>query len=199
LTPGPGPCGLIAVTFDGHGNASAISSIPDYAEPTALNVNGVLVGRECIGSPSKSAGFSDPPFTRINGPEDTCPSSELDTTDISDSGDIVGGYVQSPTCFDRGFLLRYGTYTAIPGPVGHTSASMSARALNNADCVVGAWDGLHTLLYVDGTSYDLQSLLTGTGCQNWTLQVVTDINANDVSVGYGLLGGVEHGFMLMPQ
>jgi hypothetical protein len=57
----------------------------------------------------------------------------------------------------------------------------------------------HAIAYINGTVYDLNSLLTGTGCTLWTLQNATDVNDTGIIVGTGLLGGTEHGFMLVPQ
>jgi hypothetical protein len=173
----------------------------------AVNDAGVVVGGDCVDGenllPWESTGS-------VTFPRNACYQGNqhfsLNATDINNAGDVIGDYsaVQASTdpftCIFHGFLVKGDHTIDIPGPGGKTTDDTAVNALNSGDWVVGI-DGTmqHAIIYVNGSVYDLNSLLVGAGCSLWTLQSADDINDSGVIVGRGLLGGTEHGFMLIPQ
>lgn len=203
---GPGcdgnPLYSFGVKFDGHGGATVLNG---NGGVNALNNAGVTVGDLCVDGlnilPWASTSVAFPPNACIQGIH-----FDLSATDVNDAGDVIGEYAAGqasqnpPSCTFHGFLVKNNHSNDIPGPGGKTTDDTNANGLNSNDWVVGADSTLgHAILYINGTVYDLNSLLVGAGCALWTLQSATDINNSDVIVGTGLLGGTEHGFMLVPQ
>lgn len=200
----PPACAGSTVIFDGHGGAQPIT-LPNGvgSTPAAVNDSGTIVGAQCVSPPADFAPFSYPVAAAF--PTDACqlaPHPQSSASDVNDAGDITGDYTlltSGSTCTAHGFLIKNGAVIDIPGVNGNASAGTGAAAVNASDWVVGSVTPQHAMLFVDGTTYDLNSLVTGQNCALWTLQAATDINDSKVIVGVGLLGNAEHGFMLIPQ
>lgn len=194
------PCDGPAVTFDGHGGVQQMQLVnapSEDATPLAINDSGVVAGRVCTPSASNAAWlpFSNPPYQTLWPPtavagDCTFGRPSQSANDINTHGDVVGEYCDL-SLGAGSFLLKNGAYTTV--------ANTQFSAMNDADWVVGNVFQGSAILYVNGKTYDLKSLLTGTGCDAWTLLTATDINASNVIVGTGLVNGTEHGFMLLPQ
>jgi probable HAF family extracellular repeat protein len=196
-----------AVTFDGHGGAQALSALGS-AIPYAVNDAGNIVGAACTsGTANRTTPFHYPPFAlmTVNTSEaNQCLSPFVSNraSDVNTFGHVIGTYNLYTSCVYHGFLYINGVYTDIPGSGSNGgNVSTSVSGLNDSDWVVGDTAGSSqvALLYVSGTSYDLNTLLTGAGCSLWTLRDAADVNNSGVIVGTGQLNGQDHGFMLVPQ
>jgi hypothetical protein len=72
------------------------------------------------------------------------------------------------------------------------------RGMNEAGVAVGTIDANgdpHAALFLGGVAYDLNDLNL-TGAAGWELTRATDINNKGQIVGNGILGGVQHAFLL---
>lgn len=125
--------------------------------------------------------------------------------DINDSGQVVGysDTVNTGLVRDRRphAFLYYSDVLHDLGTLGGMESY--AKGINDKGDVVG-WSyylpgynyAAHAFIYSDGSMYDLNSLINaGTG---WELQVANDINNEGQIVGYGLLHGRNHGYLLTP-
>jgi hypothetical protein len=75
------------------------------------------------------------------------------------------------------------------------------RGLNEAGVAVGTIDANgdpHAALFLGGVAYDLNDLNL-TGAAGWELTGATDINDRGQIVGNGIVGGVQHAFLLNPS
>jgi uncharacterized membrane protein len=174
-------------------------------DPTAINDAGMVVGATCTGPPDRETPFSNPSVTLPSS--QCCGAQTFDNTatDVNQQGDVASqanDYNGTP----HGWLTVHATtLTEIPGLTNDNNdenAYSFANALNDNDWVVGSATGNNTsgaMLYVNGTTYNLNSLVTGPGCSQWSLGNATDINDSNYIVGTGTLNGQPHGFLLIPQ
>lgn len=185
------------------------------ADANAINDSGVFVGGYCL-TVDEFMPFAYPPFQALVGPglySDSCPGvtgNEFEASDINNAGTLIGSYRVGYSNYNNcgplhGFVYAHGTYSDVPAPGSDQTVQTQALGINDEGWVVGNAARTvgplpsNAILYVDGVSYDLNSRLVGAGCEAWTLTSAVDINANNVIVGTGYIGGVEHGFMLLPQ
>ncbi|HEX5247860.1 MAG TPA: HYR domain-containing protein [Gaiellaceae bacterium] len=122
---------------------------------------------------------------------------------INASGDVVGYSSPDNTTNSHAFLWRLGGGMIDLGALGYNRGSSSesrAYGVNDADQVVGQSYGFdfreHAFLWQDGTMTNLDTLLpAGSG---WQLQRASAINDAGQIVGFGLLNGRRHGYLLTP-
>jgi hypothetical protein len=126
---------------------------------------------------------------------------------INDKGDAAGLAGSDLRYGGMPFLFRNGSLIWLPNPVetrdGFTAQWQALRAMNEKDQVVGQdlynngyGYGFHAILFDPdrGTTIDLNSLLPkGSG---WVLTDAVGINNNGQVLGYGLLDGQMHGYVL---
>lgn len=116
---------------------------------------------------------------------------------INDSGMIVGYATMdvSGIGFGQAFVYETGTFKML-GTLGGTYSE--ADGINNIGEIVGmasTTDGpMHAFVYQDGVMIDLNSLLPPDS--GWQLISAADINEKGQIVGYGLLNGAKHAFLL---
>lgn len=117
---------------------------------------------------------------------------------INDAGKIVGQSSLLNNDNQRNAFLFTGEAVLNLGTLGGTQAT--AYAINNADVIVGssltAGDNntFHAFIYQNGVMTDLNSLIApGSG---WMLNEALAINDAGQIVGYGTIGGQQHGFLL---
>jgi probable HAF family extracellular repeat protein len=120
--------------------------------------------------------------------------------DINASGQVVGRS-------GNAFLYGGGVMTDLGILSGGTGGSSAAYGINDSGQVVGASyltglapDPFHpqpiAFMYENGVMSNLNSLITpGSG---WFLQEARDINVNGQIVGWGVIGGQTHAFLLTP-
>lgn len=198
-SPATDACSGAALEFDDAGHVEEIQGLGADL-PSAMNDKGQIVGDHCTDWPDRTVAFSYPPLSILSGPgsdPNDCGHHYLGASDINQRGDVVGIY-QNNDCVRHGFLLKNGAYFDIPPPSDESQSETFATALNDRDLVVGV-AGNKAILNVGGTTYDLNTLVTGAGCAQWILGGAADINDANVIVGAGLLNGVPHGYMLVPQ
>ena len=128
---------------------------------------------------------------------------------INDSGQIVGWseITDQGSCPDselsayhisHGFVYSNGQITDL-GTLG--GGCSIAAGLNNQGNVVG-WahtseNRQHAFLYRQGAMHDLNDLIPPDS--SWELTYASDINAAGQIVGWGVINGQQHGFLLTPR
>lgn len=173
--------------------------------PTAINDTGMVVGATCGGFPDREYPFAYPSVTL---PAYSCcgaPIENNQANDVNQRGDVLSqvndynGYPHAWLTVNRTTLIE------IPGLSNDNNdenAYSFGSGMNDSDWVVGSATGNNTsgaMLYINGTTYNLNSLVTGPGCSQWSLGNATDINDSNYIVGTGTLNGQQHGFLLIPQ
>lgn len=134
----------------------------------------------------QTGGVTTESFQAVNDPGG---GAEQFASGINDSGQIVGGYIDT-SFFFHGYELSGGTFTTIAYPGGDNTIP---SAINNSGAIVGQWGvgGLqHGFEFSGGvyTSIDFPgALLTGTYGIN---------NSGDIVGFYLDSGNVRHGFLL---
>jgi probable HAF family extracellular repeat protein len=128
-------------------------------------------------------------------------TGDSDARDINESGQVVGTTFQCAAGCTHGysvaFIYDHGIVTALPTLGGESS---SAYAINDHAQIVGhsylQSGSFHAFIYEDGRMADLNSLIDPS--LGWDLRFAQDINNNGQIVGYGLIGGQGHAFLLSP-
>jgi probable HAF family extracellular repeat protein len=113
---------------------------------------------------------------------------------INASGLIVGqasrpGGITHPVYYDYsgdGVFVDMGSFRGSNG---------IAESVNDAGQIVGGANGT-AFLWEDGAYSDLNDLIDS--ASGWQLQYAADINNVGQIVGQGLIGGVQHAFLLTP-
>lgn len=117
---------------------------------------------------------------------------------INDSNQIVG-YSTLSDGSEEAFFWNGSTMATL----GSLGGSSYAQAINNSGVVVGgsyvdvADTTYRAFVTVSGTMRNLTTLLDASG-QGWTLIEALDVNDVGQIVGYGMLAGTRHGFLLTP-
>jgi probable HAF family extracellular repeat protein len=192
------------VSFDGHGNASVLKTQGDGVK---INGAGTIVYELMGGSVNPCEGSVAPfeyPSGSVPAPSNFCPGGydgqyNVNATDISDSGAVVGFY---DACDNGGNLLgRRGFISSGGATTQIGSTTTQANAINGVNWVVGGYftaaNTSHAFVWIDGTLTDLNSLLPA-NC-GWVLTSAQDVNDAGDIVGVGTVGGTVHGFLLTPQ
>jgi probable HAF family extracellular repeat protein/uncharacterized repeat protein (TIGR03803 family) len=184
-----------AVTFAG----STLTSLGEltggsYSEAHGINSSGVVVGKADTATGDThavmSSGESLTDLGVLTG------GTYSDAFAINDSNTAVGEAQTSAgaihACqWSGGAVTDFGALTS------STFSYSSADAINASGAAVGdSYTGtaFHACLFSGGTITDLNSeISSGSG---WVLEAATGINDLGQIVGYGLLNGQEHGFVL---
>lgn len=118
--------------------------------------------------------------------------------DINASGQVVGTS-SIPSGHFHAFLWQNGTMTDL-GTLGNNASR--ANAVNNAGLVVGdIYMGggtipSHAFVWAYDKMSNLNDLIPSDS--GWVLASARDINENGQIVGYGVMGGLTHAFLLTP-
>jgi len=128
----------------------------------------------------------------------------FNVTSINDGGQIVGYRVdRSPDPTEpnlpSGWLYAGGQFSA--------SAMQQPQCIDNAGDIVGASfviggaDELdaHAFVTIGGVTQDLNNLIAAGSGTGWVLSQANSINSAGQIVGWGLLNGAQHAFLLNPQ
>ena len=173
-----------------------------YSVATAVNDNGHIVGEADTGAGQTHA------FLYGSG-------SFGAGSQILDLGTLAGGTYSTAYAINNNDVIvgradtSYGDYTAFIGEGGSINAlpvigspafsDSAALGLNNCGQIVGTCytnTGYVAVLWQNGQPTDLNTLLPpGSG---WQLQTATGINSQSEIVGYGMIGGQQHAFLLKP-
>ncbi len=121
--------------------------------------------------------------------------------DINDAGHVVGDSQLNSSFLFRAIYFSDGNMIDIGDLSGGSFGWAQALAINNADQIVGrsltAAGTAAAFLYESGVMYELNSLIDpGSG---WFLDHAVDINDAGQIVGFGMINGEEHGFLLTPS
>jgi probable HAF family extracellular repeat protein len=116
--------------------------------------------------------------------------------DINNSG-VVVGQSTNENGLRHAYVYDSGVASDIDGYNGFRS---TALAVNNSGAVVG-WTQAklavsQAFLWEDGAFYDLSTLIDPS--LGWSLRRANDINSSGQIVGYGMINGEGHAFMLTP-
>lgn len=143
-------------------------------DPIAINNKGVIVGQGTLGSGSfvLNDGISTP---FMHGTDQTVVS------DINDSGNIVGYYIDHATFAEHGFIYKNGTFATVNVP---GAANTSISAINNNGDVVGSFSDTNNMN---------QGFLDHAGKFNTQIGIShpEDVNNSDVIAG-GNFNGVGY-------
>jgi probable HAF family extracellular repeat protein len=178
----------------------------DSSEALAVNDKGDVVGYSGV-SPTRPG--SRHAFLYTNGSMTDIQTSsyfffgtgDSEARDINESGQVVGTTFQCAAGCTQGYSVAFvfddGIVTALPTLGG---ASSYAYAINDHSQVVGhsylQSGSYHAFIYENGSMADLNSLIDPS--LGWDLRFAQDINNNGQIVGYGLIGGQGHTFLLTP-
>jgi probable HAF family extracellular repeat protein len=121
--------------------------------------------------------------------------------DINDAGHVVGDSQLNSSFRFRAIYFSDGNMIDIGDLSGGSFGWAQAFAINNADQIIGrsltAAGTAAAFLYESGVMYELNSLIDpGSG---WFLDHAVDINDAGQIVGFGMINGEEHGFLLTPS
>jgi probable HAF family extracellular repeat protein len=188
-------------------NQSASSTAIGGAGSVAMAVNdaGTIVGQASKGSAFHSFLYTGGTVYDM-GTLSTNPGATSEATAINTGGDVVG-YSDGGSTGDVTAYL-YDNYHVAGGAITGTYVDLSslggdsmALGINDSDMIVGtsedvSGDDLAFLYQTNTGMVDLNTLI-GPG-SGWTLESAESINDGGQIVGYGLLDGVQHAFLLQP-
>jgi uncharacterized membrane protein len=140
--------------------------------------------------------FTD--LSNLFGTEASCALS------INNNGEILVGYELSLSLYSNGQVMNI---APIAGGLGGFNASLYgiSASLNNLGDVVGtcgmsipvpAGTLCHPFIYHEGITTDLNSAIDPNS--GWELNNAYDINDSGQIVGFGMINGSTHGFLLTP-
>ena len=171
----------------------------------ALNASGQVAGNvSSAGLPNgwflgNSAGASV-----LGAPAGSDGALSFNVTSINDGGQIVGYRVdRSPDPTEpnlpSGWLYAGGQFSA--------TAMQQPQYIDNAGDIVGASfvtggpDELdaHAFVTIGGVTQDLNNIIAAGSGAGWVLSQANAINSTGQIVGWGLLNGAQHAFLLNPQ
>ena len=215
----PGECVGQAVIFHGGGNVTKLI-VSEYGytrSAVAVNDGGKIalddstIGEGPCHHIERSAATISPPMVIPLPPDSIFTGAQFEgggtPTDINNEGSVVGSYSY---CEDDGygacgiaiFYYHQGKTTPIYNPdTSQYSPTIAANAINGRSDIVG-YESLavsgesHAILVRRGQVTDLNGFLPAGS--KWVLDTAYDINNSGAIVGVGMLGGVQHGFILLP-
>lgn len=169
---------------------NATSQVAGYASSASLSngwFTGNSAGANLLGAPAGSDG-----------------ALSFSVTSINDAGQIVGYRVdRSPDPTEpnlpSGWVYANGQFaaTAIQQP----QFIDDAGDIVGASFVIGGADELdaHAFVTVGGVTQDLNNLIAAGSGTGWVLSQANAISSTGQIVGWGLLNGTQHAFLLNPQ
>jgi probable HAF family extracellular repeat protein len=193
-----------AVRYSG-GRAYNIDTIGTYfSRANDINDSGQIVGHVRIRISTYNS--QDHAFLRTSdgtmtdlGPLPSDPSGSTYAYGINASGQIVGkAEISTDSYHPHAFLYSGGTMTDIGAPAGFPYSA--AMDINAGGQVVGYCTSYSSpdraFLYSNGAMADLNTLIDP--ASGWTLKYAAAINDPGQIVGYGIIGGRQHAFLLTP-
>jgi probable HAF family extracellular repeat protein len=190
------------------GAMTDLGSFGGYSAAVDINEAGVVVGfaSDSVTGVAVATKWDNEGITAI------CGSRESQASGINDRGQIVGDVLEGGAF--RAFVYNKGTVTRLG--VLPTGLNSYGYNINNRGQVVGTadvissidrwWDPIlgqfvystnytyHGFLCDKGVMVDLNTLIPANS--GWELNYATDINESGHIVGYGLLDGDFHGYLL---
>ncbi len=148
---------------------------------------GNIAGANVLGAPAGSEG-----------------ALSFNVTSINDAGQIVGYRVdRSPDPTEpnlpSGWLYANGQFS--PTAIAQPQYIDNAGDIVGASFVNGGADDLeaHAFVTVGGVTQDLNNIIAAGSGTGWVLSQANAINSAGQIVGWGLLNGAQHAFLLNPQ
>ena len=164
-----------------------------YSDARAVNAAGTIVGYAYTSADVEHAFlYSGGSMTDLGA---LSSATSSDAWGINAVGDVVG-YLNYGGGYSNVFLYD-GTMHDLGGLPGfNTSLGYGINA--SGEIVGSAVNGITYCAFLDynGTFRDLNTLVGN--LDGWTLQSASAINDSGSIVGYGTIGGVQHGFLLTP-
>jgi hypothetical protein len=190
------PTGVFAATFSYTHHRIDLPSIKNLScvgarapMATGISDSGKIVGYAC----DRAVVFSQIGYAQVLpvGAAGVSTSAQA----VNQHGDVVG------SAGSEAFLYRGHVRTYLPRPAGETAGNAVAYAINASDEIVGdivTGGGTTAFLYVNGRSYDLNSLLASNSA--WLITHAAGINDGGQIVGEGTFAGnTTDGFSMVPS
>lgn len=169
----------------------------DYSTAQAINNAGEVVGSTTVNGYAGSRAFKTVNGTMID--LGTLGGIYSHANAINDAGVVVGYSAITGDTADHSMKFVNGVMTDL-GTLGGIHSF--AYDINKLDVIVGfsyAADNniARAFVYTDTSMIDLNTLVPDLG--GWELSVAQGINDSGQIVGYGMLGGQSHAFLLTPS
>jgi probable HAF family extracellular repeat protein len=168
----------------------------DLSEARAVNASGTIAGwANTLGGPEQAFIYSGGSMRGLGGlPGGNGYSNALA---INAGGELTGNAVNNLGNYEA--FLYNGTMQGLGTLAGF--ANSWGIGINDFGEVVGKVSdpyGItqHAMLAVGGTMYDLNNQVVNLG--GWSLSEAEGVNDSGAIVGFGTIGGVQHGFLLTP-
>jgi uncharacterized membrane protein len=180
------------------GNLERIGPLPGDFESTPRSMNAagdVLL--YSAGRTGHAAIYSHGVLTAVPG----AAGYDLQPEGLNNKGQIVGSVTTGNSSFpSEAALISNGQLTLLGALPGSGASESFANGINDAGIVVGGTltgPSLRAMAYYDGIGLvDLNSVVIG--ASGWTLQIANSVNSSGQIAGFGLLNGVQSGFLLTP-
>jgi probable HAF family extracellular repeat protein len=169
----------------------------NYSVARGINASGTIVGSSTTnGGPEEAFIYSGGSMLGLGGvPGGNGYSNGLA---INASGEVTGNAINNLGDYEA-FLYNGTTMQGLGTLSGF--ANSWGIGINASGEVVGSLTGTYgvpqdAMVDVGGTMYDLNSLVGNLG--GWSLSEAEGVNDSGDIVGFGSVGGVQHGFLLTP-
>jgi|GEM_PF-4799287 len=171
----------------------------------AINATGQVAGNvSSAGLPNAWFLGNSASASVLGAPTGSDGALSFNVTSINDGGQIVGYRVDhspDPTepNLPSGWLYAGGQFSATA--MQQPQSIDSAGDIVGASFVNGGADDLeaHAFVTVGGGNQDLNNLIAAGSGTGWVLSQANSINSAGQIVGWGLLNGAQHAFLLNPQ